>query len=227
MAQLAGNPTITLGGALNAPTLPWTTFGDTIWSMQKRPILLTVPRRLQSGPVTNEQMSVISTTVNGPGTVTFAWSSQAGNNDGDGNFSYEFDIDDNYNDSLGGNTDWQTDGPFDVPVGTHTLTWTTYANGDTDPTELGFLDNVIFTLNQPDGFDQSVQVSGPEFQFDFQTKSGFSYIVQYCTDLTVGDWARFHVHQRGRYGQNHLRAVVLFHRLPAGLRAGGAAVSNH
>ncbi len=190
LAQLAGNSIVTLGGAVNAPMLPWTTYGDTLWFVETTNAFDNIAAA-QSGPVTNDQISVISTTVTGPGTVTFAWSSQANNQDGDGNFSYEFDIDGNSYDSLGDDTDWEQDGPFPVPSGTHTLTWTAMANGDTDPTEVGFLDEVVFTLNSPTVL-QSPQINGSFFrEFQFQNKSGFTYAVQYCTDLSVGNWQTY------------------------------------
>jgi hypothetical protein len=189
LAQLAGNSIITLGAAVNAPTLPWTTYGDTLWFVETTNAYDTIAAA-QSGPVTNDQISVISTTVIGPGTVTFAWASQANNQSGDADFQYEFDIDGDYNDSLEGNSDWQPDGPFPVPSGTHTLTWTAMSDGDMDPTEVGFLDQVVFTPNSPTVL-QSPHINGSFFEFQFQTKSGFTYEVQYCTDLSVGNWQTY------------------------------------
>ncbi len=47
-------------------------------------------------------------------------------------------------DDLYGQTSWYQDGPFQIPAGQHTLNWTAFANGDDDPTEAGFLDEVSF-----------------------------------------------------------------------------------
>src|ERR1039457_4786386 len=75
----------------------------------------------------------------------FYWASQ----DDCGNFDYEFDIDGNYQDDIYCSNPWSQEGPFNIPSGQHTLTWTTYANGDTDPTQAGFLDQVSYTNSNP------------------------------------------------------------------------------
>jgi hypothetical protein len=91
--------------------------------------------------VTNEESSELSTTITGPGTLTFYWASQ----DDCANFDYVFAMDGNYQADINCGTAWNQAGPFVIPAGQHTLSWTTLANGDTDPTEAGFLDDVVFT----------------------------------------------------------------------------------
>lgn len=143
---LYNNPGQTVGGtdfnaALGTTGLNWTTSGDTSWFTENTNTYNGLPYAAQSGSVINNQSSTISVTVTGPGTLSFAWASQ----DDCNNFDYEFDIDGDYQNDISCGQDWVQDGPYTIPTGQHTLTWTTYAYGDTDPTEAGFLDQVVFT----------------------------------------------------------------------------------
>ena len=152
IASLHANPGSTaanVGGndfdiALNTTNLTWTTSGDTDWFTENTYTYDGI-EAAQSGSVTNNQSSTLSVTVTGPGTVTFYWSSIA--NDPNQDFDYEFYIDDpNSGDDgdLFGDNSWQQAGPFIVQPGQHTLNWTVYAGGDTEPAQAGFLDQVIF-----------------------------------------------------------------------------------
>jgi len=125
---------------LNTTGLTWTTSGDANWFVETTNTYNGDPAAAQSGSVTNSQTSTISVTVTGPGTLTFYWASQ----DDCNNFYYEFDIDGSYQNEISCSQSWIEDGPYTIPAGQHTLTWTTYANGDTDPTEAGYLDQVSF-----------------------------------------------------------------------------------
>jgi Concanavalin A-like lectin/glucanases superfamily len=125
--------------ALNTTDLAWTTGGDTSWLVETTNTHDNVAA-VQSGSVTDNQSSTLSVTVTGPGTLTFYWSSIAE----DSGFDYEFDIDGVYANDIYGDNSWIQDGPYHVESGQHTFTWTTYANGDTDPTQAGFLDQVSF-----------------------------------------------------------------------------------
>jgi hypothetical protein len=188
IAQLYGESTTTLGGALNAPQLTWTTSGDTPWFIENTNTYDGVA--VQSGIVTNEQTSVLSTTVTGPGTLTFYWASQISEG---ADFDYEFDIDGNYADDLYYNNDWfqefdpGTGQPYVIPSGTHTLTWTVSAYGDSDPSEAGYLDDVSFVPNSPVSLS-SPQTVGANFQFSFQSQMGFGYNIEYTTNLVSGAW---------------------------------------
>ena len=125
--------------ALNTSNLTWTTTGDTSWFVETTNThdgFLAA----KSGIVTNDQSSTLSLTVTGPGTLTFYWASQ----DDCQNFDYVFDIDGNNTDDISCSASWGQDGPFDIPAGQHTLNWTAYSNGDTDPTQAGFLDQVSY-----------------------------------------------------------------------------------
>jgi N-acetylneuraminic acid mutarotase len=136
-------PLPTIGEALNATNLVWATGGDTDWFVETTNTYDGVAAA-QSGSVTGNQSSILSTTVTGPGTLMFYWSSIA--NDPNGGFSYEFDVDGGYMDSIFGDNDWLQYGPIAIPAGQHTVSWTVFANGDTDPTQAGFLDQVSFVL---------------------------------------------------------------------------------
>jgi RHS repeat-associated protein len=133
-------------GALNTTNLTWTTGGDTSWFVETTNTYDSASAA-QSGSVTNNQSSILSVTVTGPGTLTFYWSSIA--NDPNGGFNYEFDLDGGYMDNINGDTSWYQDGPFQIPAGQHTLSWTVSANGDTDPTQAGFLDQVSYVPATP------------------------------------------------------------------------------
>jgi hypothetical protein len=134
------------GAALGAPDLLWSTGGDADWFIETTNTWSSDDDAVQSGSVTLAQSSTISTTLTGPGTLTFYWSSIA--NDPNGGFYCEcyYDGEPNYNnlDGISGDTYWFQDGPFDIPAGQHTLEWTAYANGDTDPTQAAFLDQVSY-----------------------------------------------------------------------------------
>lgn len=129
--------------ALNTTNLPWATSGDTDWFIETTNTYDGVSAA-QSGSVINNQSSTLSVTVTGPGTLTFWWNCLADETsfdyiaylDGDPNGGY---LDDLYTDS-----GWIQDGPFNIPAGTHTVSWTAFAYGDTDPNEAGFLDQVSY-----------------------------------------------------------------------------------
>jgi hypothetical protein len=141
VADIAANSQ-ELNAALGTTNLSWATSGDTSWFVENTNTYNGSSAAAQSGSVTNSQFSKLSVTVTGPGTLTFHWSSIA--NDPNEGFFYEFDVDGNQYDGYYGTSSWQQDGPFTILAGTHTLSWMVTANGDTDPTEAGFLDNVSY-----------------------------------------------------------------------------------
>ncbi len=149
VTQLYSNPGSTavaqdFNAALNTTNLPWTTSGDSSWFVENTNDNDGISAA-QSGSVTGSQSSTLSVTVTGPGTLSFYWSSIA--NDPDGGFDYEFDIDGNYADDIFGDNSWSQDGAFIVQAGQHTLSWTVSANGDSDPTQAGFLDQVSYVAD--------------------------------------------------------------------------------
>jgi len=146
VAQLYANPGTTaaasldFNAALGTSGLTWTTNGDSNWFIESTNTANGLPYAAQSGSVTNNQSSILSVTVTGPGTLTFYWSSQ----DGCNNFDYEFDIDGGYQNDIYCSQPWVQAGPYTISAGQHTLTWTASAGGDNDPTEAAFLDQVSY-----------------------------------------------------------------------------------
>jgi hypothetical protein len=175
--------------ALNTVGLPWSTGGDTGWLVERTNSFDSVSAA-QSGSVTNFQSSTISVTVTGPGSVSFYWASMA--QDPNTGFDYEFDIDDNYVNDIVGNSDWAFTGPYSIPPGEHTLSWTVYANGDTDPNQAGFLDQFVFTPLMPIVLINP-QNDGTAFHFQFTTAAGFNHVVQYSTNVASTNWQTYTV----------------------------------
>jgi len=146
VAQLYANPgstaaaSLDFNAALGTSGLTWTTNGDSSWFIESTNTANGSPYAAQSGSVTNNQSSILSVTVTGPGTLTFNWSSQ----DDCANFDYEFDIDGGYQNDIYCSQPWVQDGPYTISAGQHTLTWTASAGGDNYPTEAAFLDQVNY-----------------------------------------------------------------------------------
>lgn len=131
---------IALGDAVNSPQLPWTTYGDSLWFGEASNSFDGVSAA-QSGPVINNQTSTIQTfvTSGAGGALTFQWQTSPNGQ----NLDFEFAIDGSDTADIGPGTSW-TQFTINVPAGRHMLTWTVQANGDTDPTEAGYLDQVSF-----------------------------------------------------------------------------------
>jgi len=134
-----GSPVANFNADLGTTNLPWATMGDSAWFTETTNTYNGAPSADQSGSVTGSQASTLSVVVTGPGTLTYYWSTIA-----NGGFNCEFDVDGIYSNSISGDTAWYQDGPYSIGPGQHILSWTSYANGDTDPTEAGFLDNVSY-----------------------------------------------------------------------------------
>ncbi len=155
VAELYSNPGTTVSNvsafsgefnnALGTSGLSWGTSGDTSWFVESTNTFNDLPGAAQSGSVTDYQTSVLSLTVNGPGTLTYVWSTM----DDCNNFYCEYAIDGSadytYPNDIDCSQQWVMNGPYSIPAGQHILTWTAYADGDTDPTETAFLDQVIYT----------------------------------------------------------------------------------
>jgi hypothetical protein len=139
VADVSGNSQ-DFAAALGTTNLNWSNGGDTSWFVESTNTYNGSSAAAQSGSVINSQFSKLSVTVTGPGTLTFYWASL----DDCNNFDYEFDIDGNYQNDIYCSQSWVQDGPYTISAGQHTLSWTTYAYGDNDPTEAGFLDQVSY-----------------------------------------------------------------------------------
>jgi hypothetical protein len=129
--------------ALGTTNLDWNVSGNTSWFVEATNTVSGSPFAAQSGSVTNGQSSTLSVTVTGPGTLTFYWSSIA--NDPNQAFICWYSDNGTQMDNIEGDSSWYQDGPFQIGAGQHVLSWTAYANGDTDPTQAAYLDSVDYS----------------------------------------------------------------------------------
>ena len=126
---------------LDATNLFWTTSGDALWFGETDVSFDTVSAA-QSGVLADEQMSILQTTVTGPGELSFYWQT-LGQPD---NFDLEFDVDGSDVNDLGSQTSWQQFS-YSISAGPHTLTWTAFSNEGSSPEDAGYLDEVSFVTN--------------------------------------------------------------------------------
>ncbi len=186
VADTTGSTGPDFNAALSTAGLAWSTSGDTSWFVETTNTYNGVSAA-QSGIVTNNQSSTLSVPVTGPGTLMFYWSSQGSGN----NFDYECYLDgepnNGYLDDISDVNSWYQDGPFSIPAGQHTLSWTIFAYGDDDPTEAGFLDEVSYVVASPVELSNP-QIVGANFQFQFLSEAGYSHNILYRTNLVVGNW---------------------------------------
>jgi hypothetical protein len=110
-------PATTLGEALGAPALAWSSNGDEVWSPTIAP---DGSGAAWSGSIGNLSVSWVETTVMGPGTLTFQWKVSS---ELDGDF-LTFSVDGvKQPGCISGEAGWQTLA-FTIPTGAHRLTWT-------------------------------------------------------------------------------------------------------
>lgn len=188
--------TVTFNTALSTTNFSWTTSGDTDWFIESTNTYNGQPYAAQSGVVINDQSSTLTVAVNGPAALTFYWSAQGSEfND----FDYEVYLDGDPNggdlDDLYSPTPWTQDGTFLIPPGQHTVSWTTFAYGDDDPTEAGFLAQVaivpaVATLTNP-------TVQDGQFQFQLSAPAGYNYDLYSTTNLASGNWTFLDAYQGG------------------------------
>jgi hypothetical protein len=144
--QLYHNPATTipnrtdLEAALDTTGLTWTSSGNANWFLESTNSHDGISAA-QSGRVTNGQVSILQTTVTGPGTLTFWWSTQSALNESF--FDLEFDIDGSYHDNIYNNQPWIQKPTIMIPPGSHTLSWSAFGGGHTN--DAGFLDQVTYT----------------------------------------------------------------------------------
>ncbi len=129
-----------LGDAVDAPELVWTTGGDALWFSQSETTFDGVDAA-QSGAIDHNQSSSISTTVEGPGVFSFWWRVSS---EGGGDY-IEFQVDENYESDLSGDTDWELYS-LNLGPGLHTLRWVyTKDSFNTEGDDSAWLDAVNFT----------------------------------------------------------------------------------
>ena len=112
-----------IGDTVGAPDHSFTTGGD-------RPFVRvtdnTAPlgESMKSGAITHSQTSTLSTTVIGPGTISFQWKASCEDSGGEYDWDHaEFWVDDTRIAQLDGETAWQTVTQAISGTGSHTLLW--------------------------------------------------------------------------------------------------------
>jgi hypothetical protein len=180
---------LTLGKALNATNLIWTSSGDASWFPETTHSYDGVSA-VQSGSLLDSQSSLLQTSVTGPGTLTFWWQYMAN----DDSFDLEFEIDGNDTDDLNINydTSWTQD-TWTIPAGVHTLTWDANTFNDTgsSPTDAGWVGDVVFTPASTAPSPVTLlppALVGTNFQFSFVSQANHTNYVQYSTNLANTNW---------------------------------------
>jgi hypothetical protein len=131
-----------LGDAVNAPLLKWATLGDTIWQAETT-VSHDLVSAAQSGVIGPNQSSVLQTSVNGPGNLSFWWKVSSAPDSGVLTFLVDGQA---QTGSISGEVDWQLMTYAVSGPGTHTLAWI-YAKdaGQPDGSDCGWLDEVSWT----------------------------------------------------------------------------------
>ena len=173
----SSNPAPDFNAALNTVGLTWITNGDAGWLIESTNTHDGV-LAAQSGVLTNGQISRLQTTVTGPGTLSFWWTTF----DKYDGFDLEFDLDGNYFDDIGGYGGyWTQETGVIIPPGQHTLAWTAY--GGNSLTDAGFLDEVVFTNAV------APQITSGPYNSNVQTGSNIVLTVQlYANPTAVIAW---------------------------------------
>ena len=112
-----------VGDTLGAPDHAFTTGGDLPFV---RVDDVTAPRgeSMKSGAITHMQTSTLTTTVIGPGTVSFQWKTSCEDSGGEYDWDHaEFEVDGSSVAYLDGVTAWQTVSHAISGTGSHTLVW--------------------------------------------------------------------------------------------------------
>lgn len=125
---------------LNKQGLVFTTGGNAGWSEQTS-TYYSPPKAWKSGFIADNQSTYLSTTVTGPGTLTFYWRT----NSEDGYDLLTFHLDEVYQFEISGLTDWQLKS-VPIPTGSHTLKWK-YSKDHmiSIGADAGYVDEIVFT----------------------------------------------------------------------------------
>ena len=134
----------TLGVAVNAPELSWSSGGDANWFVETANTHDNVSAA-QSGSISDNGLSWIETTVTGPGNLSYWWKVSSE----DGADFLEFLLDGSLQTDMSGNSGWQQ-GTYPIASGSHTLRWNYYKDSSfNDGLDAGFLDEVSFVPDNP------------------------------------------------------------------------------
>ncbi|MCX8155713.1 MAG: immunoglobulin domain-containing protein [Verrucomicrobiae bacterium] len=167
-----------LAVALNAPHLLWETTPFAPWEPQSVTTHDGVAAA-QSPPLFDNEASAISTTVTGPGFISFWWKVSS---DGD---ALSFTINNVEQDFIYAEVDWEKR-TFPVPPGRAVLEWVYVKDsagsaGD----DAGYLDEVTFL---PAPRLQSPRLQAGQFSLQVNTLPGFHYTLEYQNTLRGTNW---------------------------------------
>jgi hypothetical protein len=173
----------TLGSQfLNDPNLSWSTWGNAQW-FGETTVTHDGVSAAQSGHISDSQESWLSTTVIGPGKLSFWWRVSS-----EPNFDFlQFYINDALQtNSISGEVDWQQQ-IFNVPIGVNVLRWRYVKDPDSSlGADAGWLDEVSFAPGV------WLELLGPpiagQAQLILHAIPGNPYEVQVSTNLV--DWTR-------------------------------------
>ena len=133
-----------LGAAVDAPGLVWTSAGAATWFPQKQMVHDGVDA-VQSGDISNNETSSVETVVQGPGTLSFWWKIDSETNYDFLEFYLNEDLQGGEVERISGNVDWVRHSVV-IPVGAQTLRWTyrkdqSVSNG----ADAAWIDEVTYT----------------------------------------------------------------------------------
>jgi internalin A len=137
-------PPITLGAALNVPHLTFTTGGDAPWFVETTKTYDGVSAA-QSGSIGLNQSSTLSTTVIGPGNISFWWTIDAGTGD-----ALFFDYPGGGFGIANRGGVWAYQSSVEIPPGPATLTWTFWRDATPGAgADAAWLDDVTYASYVP------------------------------------------------------------------------------
>ena len=112
-----------IGDTMGAPDQSFTAGGDLPF-VRVDDATAPLGESMKSGAITHEQTSSLSTTVDGPGTVSFQWKTSCEDSGGQYDWDHaEFEVDGDVVEYLDGETTWQTVSREISGDGPHTLLW--------------------------------------------------------------------------------------------------------
>ena len=209
-------PVVPLPVALNATSLVWTTSGDGRWHGLTGTTHDGIAAG-QSGAVADNQMSRLSTTVSGPGTLSFWWKVSSQTNSDYLNF-YANGV---LQAAISGNVDWQQK-TFYLAAGTQTLEWVykkdvignagqdlgwvdqvSYSSGGTGALIVSAPTDQVVTAGDPASF--SVIAAGtPPLQYQWQFNgvdiSGATDATYSIAQTSLGDAGEYSVRVANDFG---------------------------
>jgi uncharacterized repeat protein (TIGR03803 family) len=174
---------LTLGEALEATNLVWTTGGDAVWFGQTWTTHDGVDAA-QSGVVMDWQMTWMETTVTGPGTLTFWWKVSC-EEDYDGLFLL---VNDAPAAAISGEVDWQQE-TIGLGAGSQTLSWVYHKDFSTTlGDDRAWVDQMSFVPTAGAPMLHCELGTNHTFNLTWDAPPGCWYQVQYSTNLLQTNW---------------------------------------